>query len=99
VKPKNTNKITVPGSTVDALRTYWEMQLAAEIGRKRRKIAQKLREGVPAQPVAMLREERVRHYANQTGWTSDFTPAQRRRLEKKSRRANSGYHVVDEVRA
>lgn len=90
MKPSNPNTITVPGSTVDALRTYWELQTAAEVGRGRKKAA--ARAAAPQLPLA--REERVRNYAQQSGWTTDFTPKQRRRLEKKTRRANPGFYAI-----
>jgi hypothetical protein len=83
----------VINDTVQALRTYRTMHELAKIGKGRRKAEE--RKANPQQP--LHREERVRNYANQTGWTSDFTPAQRRRLEKKARRAGRGYSVVDEA--
>ena len=52
----------------------------AKVGKRRRKLAER-------KPVLPLtREQRVRNYANGRGWTADFTPAQRRRLNKKGRR-------------
>lgn len=66
----------------------------AEVGKRRRKFAER----TPVLP--LTHEQRVRNYANGRGWTADFTPAQRRRLEKKDNRA-MGYathsHIVDEV--
>jgi hypothetical protein len=53
----------------------------AKVGKRRRKLAER-------KPVLPLtREQRVRNYANGRGWTADFTPKQRRRLEKKENRA------------
>ncbi len=69
-------------TTVMAVRVARTLREAANIGkgvRRRRKI------GEVAQPLS--REERVRHYANQTGWTADFTPKQRRRLRRKANAA------------
>ena len=91
----------VINDTVQALRTYRTMHELAKIGKGRRKTEE--RKANPVHPT--VREERVRHYANQTGWTADFTPAQRRRLRKKSNQANriQGVHAdrlltaVDEV--
>jgi hypothetical protein len=82
----------VINDSVYALRTYRTMQELAKIGKARRKAEQ--RKADPVRPLD--REERVRHYANQTGWTADFTPKQRRRLEKKTRRAVQAPPVADE---
>ena len=69
-------------TTVMAVRVARTLREAANIGkgvRRRRKI------GEATQPLS--REERVRNYANQTGWTAEFTPKQRRRLQKKANAA------------
>lgn len=72
----------VISNTVQALRTYRTMNELAKIGKGRKKAAERKLAG-PTPPLD--RDKRVRNYANQTGWTTDFTPAQRRRLEKKAR--------------
>lgn len=82
----------VISNTVQAIRTYRTMNELAKIGKQRRKAAE--RKEAPVLP--LTREERVRNYANQTGWTTEFTPAQRRRLDKKSNRAKRGYSAIDE---
>ena len=53
--------------------------------RQGRQAARKLAERTPVLP--LTREQRVRNYANGRGWTADFTPAQRRRLDHKDNRA------------
>lgn len=68
-------------TTVYAIRTARTLRMLAETGKRRRKLAER----VP--PTPLTREQRVTRYANQSGWTSDFTPAQRRRLNHKSNRA------------
>lgn len=66
---------------VKAVREARTMQVLASVGKWRRKVA-------AATPVLPLeREQRVSNYAKQTGWTSDFTPRQRRRLLHKENRA------------
>jgi hypothetical protein len=72
----------VINDSVQALRTYRTMHELAKIGKERRKAEQ--RKTDPVRPLD--RAERMRHYANQSGWTTAFTPKQRRRLEKKARR-------------
>jgi hypothetical protein len=74
----------------------------AEVGKRRRKAMERI------EPSPLTREQRVQRYANQTGWTNDFTPKQRRRLEHKSNRAKAHPRIqgarpvlteVDEVQA
>ena len=53
----------------------------AKVGKRRRKLAER----PPVTP--LTREQRVRNYANDGGWTTPFTPKQRRRLDHKEGRA------------
>lgn len=74
----------------------------AEVGKRRRKAMARI------EPSPLTREARVQRYANQTGWTNDFTPKQRRRLQHKSNHALANPRIqgarpvlseVDEVQA
>ena len=74
----------------------------AAVGKSRRKAAARI------EPSPLTHEARVRNYANQSGWTTDFTPAQRRRLKHKDghllanpviRGARPSHTAVDEVTA
>ena len=58
----------------------------AKVGKRRRKLAER-----PA-VTPLTREQRVRNYANGRGWTADFTPAQRRRLDHKNNRAMGNHN-------
>lgn len=69
-------------TTVKALRQARALKLLADIGKWRRGVQKG-----PAVTPPMAHEARVRAYAKQSGWTSDFTPAQRRRLRHKSNHA------------
>jgi hypothetical protein len=73
----------VINDSVKALQTYYTMQNLAKIGRRRRKLAER----VP--PTPLTHEQRIHRYAEQSGWTSEFTPKQRRRLAHKDNRAKA----------
>jgi hypothetical protein len=72
-------------TTVYAIREARTLRQLAEIGKRRRKTAGR----VPPSP--LTREQRVHRYANQSGWTSAFTPKQRRRLDHKEGHAKANY--------
>lgn len=73
-------------NTVDAIDAANRLRDLARIGRRRRKLAER-------KPVAPLtHEQRIHRYANQSGWTSAFTPKQRRRLAHKANRAQGRYN-------
>lgn len=79
-------------TTVYAIREARTLLRVARDGKRRRKMAER----VP--PTPLTREQRVTHYANQSGWTSDFTPRQRRRLDHKSNRAKT-FRTTDNTEA
>lgn len=73
-------------NTVDAIDAANRLRDLARIGKRRRKLAER-------KPVAPLtREQRVHRYANQSGWTSAFTPRQRRRLDHKEGHARGRFN-------
>ena len=89
-------------NTVRAVRRSRGRHALAAIGKSRRKAAARI------EPSPLTHEARVRNYAEQSGWTTDFTPAQRRRLKHKDghalanpviRGARPSYTAVDEVTA
>jgi hypothetical protein len=49
----------------------------AKVGQRRRKVLKRI------EPSPLTHEARVQNYADQTGWTTVFTPQQRRRLKLK----------------
>jgi hypothetical protein len=66
---------------------------AARTRRQIAKVVQRRQKAVARQPVAPLtHEQRIHRYANQSGWTSAFTPKQRRRLDHKDNRAQGYYN-------
>lgn len=73
-------------STVKAIHAARTMRQIAKVVQRRQKAAARQ----PATP--LTREQRVHRYANQSGWTSQFTPKQRRRLDHKEGRARGRYN-------
>ena len=73
-------------NTVDAIVAARTLRQLAEIGKKRRKLAERV------SPTPLTHEQRIHRYANQSGWTSAFTPKQRRRLAHKANRAQGRYN-------
>lgn len=73
-------------NTVRAVRNAHKLKEIARAYEQKRRFAQR----TPVAPLA--REQRVHRYANQSGWTSEFTPKQRRRLDHKERRAQGRYN-------
>jgi hypothetical protein len=74
----------------------------AEVGKRRRKAMKRI------EPSPLTHEARVQNYADQTGWTTDFTPKQRRRLKHKDGHALANPRIqgarpavteIDEVQA
>lgn len=63
---------------VRAVRKSAALYALAEVGKRRRKALKRI------EPSPLTREARVQNYADQTGWSTDFTPRQRRRLEHKA---------------
>lgn len=73
--------VGVVNKTVKAIRNARKLKEIARAYEQERKFAQR-RTVMP-----LTGEQRIRNYANQSGWTADFTPAQRRRLAHKANRA------------
>lgn len=91
-----------PNTMVRAVQKSRAAYALAEVGRRHRRAMARI------EPMPLTREQRVTNYANQTGWTNDHTPAQRRRLDHKENRlkahpairgARPSHTAVDEVAA
>jgi hypothetical protein len=91
-----------PNTMVRAVQKSRAAYALAEVGKRQRKARAYI------EPMPLTRERRAMHYADQTGWTTDFTPRQRRRLDHKENRlkarpvlrgARPTHTAVDEVTA
>ncbi len=86
--------VGIVNRTVKAIRNARKLKEIARTYERQRKAKQR----PPVVP--LTREQRIRNYANQIGWTAEFTPAQRRRLDHKNRRAmgqRMSSWIVDET--